>query len=369
MSAGRVGGASPHEEPESAPATPRHSTVRRTTLARSGTSPAPVEHGNNGRVSSQSSAPSLEVPSPDGGKTGGEPSNLNALNSFGFLATHMPGDLAGADGDDGESATGTGDAVGSAGGSGQEETDETENQSQASGLVRTRMAGAERVGPLITKADQPTESANDGYIPGSDGRSVFVPARAGMPFRQAGSDAWTAWADVHRRNIVGTQGVAALAQAFEQIGQSRAFAVGETLTRKGIAISFGEPSDFTGVRASAIAYFDFSKRTKPPGPPKTEPTIKFNPQFVNERPEVLAAALVHEGTHFRQFLDGTLLNPTRSNVDIECDAWWNEAAFWDEMRGKVWPIDTALERESEFAYRTALQGEARLRELLTALER
>ena len=198
--------------------------------------------------------------------------------------------------------------------------------------------------------------------------SVFTPSRLGLALNVKRADVWTEWADVHLRNITGTRGVDALAAAFELVATSRAAALADDLLRKGIPIAFGDPSVFTGETANVVATFDFSSdESLAEGAPATMPAITFNPAFLGEDPRVLAAALVHEATHFQQFLDGSLLEPDVSHVDLELEAWWNEAAFWDETRASTWPANTFLEEQAELAYRTALRGEAALRDLVTAI--
>ena len=179
---------------------------------------------------------------------------------------------------------------------------------------------------------------------------------------------WSQWPDLNEQKILGDAGTAQLTAAFDVVAHSRASTITDDLYRKGIAIAFGDPSEFSGETHQAIAVLQVAKDTTPPGRPATPPVIKFNPRFLNEPPLVLASALVHEGTHLQQYLDGTLLNPDLSTVQVEFAAWWNEAAFWDEVRSSAWPFDTVLELEEEFAYRAALHGEATLRDVLTALQ-
>jgi hypothetical protein len=201
-----------------------------------------------------------------------------------------------------------------------------------------------------------------------ENRSVFTPSRLGLALNVKHADVWTGWMDAQMRNITGTRGAEALTAAFEFVATSRASALTGDLVRKGIPIAFGEASDFTGDEANTIATFNFSSgESLGEEPPMQLPTITFNPAFLGEDPRVLAAALVHEATHFQQFLDGSLLDPATSHVDLELEAWWNEAAFWDEARASTWPANTFLEEQAELAYRTALRGEAALRDLVTAI--
>ncbi len=197
----------------------------------------------------------------------------------------------------------------------------------------------------------------------ADNRSVFVPSRLGLALRRRAADVWTTWPDVHQRRIVGTEGVALLTQAFDLVGRTRASGITDDLTRKGIRIGFGTAKEFSG----AIAHFRYSTTSGPPGAPERLPEILFSPLLLRESPQALAAALVHEGTHFQQFLDGTLLSPEQVAHEAEVAARWNEAVVWDEIRADCWPIDTPLEREQEFGYRTVLRGESALRDLLRSL--
>jgi len=95
--------------------------------------------------------------------------------------------------------------------------------------------------------------------------------------------------------------------------------------------------------------------------------MSFNPRFLTEAPEVLAAVLAHEGTHFQQYLDGRVFNPSLGTVDIEFDAFWNEAVFWGRIRDTLAPFDTPLEQEIEGVYQLAQQGEGTLRDRIAAV--
>ena len=195
-----------------------------------------------------------------------------------------------------------------------------------------------------------------------------MPSKIGLPVKSFSGNAWPDWPDVNQRNIQGTNGVASLTEALALVGQSRLRGVADALVRKGVAIAFGEPEEFLGRQAGALATFRFSRQRTADGRPAEPPTILFNPQLLKEHPVVLAATLAHEGTHFQQYLDGELLDPGRPSSETEFDAWWNEAVFWDEVRSDAGPLNTPLEREAEFSYRTALGGEAALRNLLAAME-
>ena len=236
---------------------------------------------------------------------------------------------------------------------------------RATPSVQTAIKARQGAGGSLGIHDRPLRTVP---LSDSDSRSVFVPSRLGLPLHLKGAEVWSGWPDVNRANITGTAGTEVLEAAFQLVARSRAYAIARDLYRKGIPILFGAPSDFTGKMDNAIAFFHSSPDEAPAsGAPETLPEIRFNPLFADENPKVLAAALVHEATHFQQFLDGSLSKPSRSNVDLEFQAWWNEAAFWDEARAEVWPINTFLEGQAELAYRTALRGEAALRDLLAAL--
>ena len=84
----------------------------------------------------------------------------------------------------------------------------------------------------------------------------------------------------------------------------------------------------------------------------------------------MAATLVHEGTHFQQYLDGTLIWYAAGGitvVDVEFTAWWNQAVDWQGVRPSFSPDDTVVEVTNEAAYQAALQGEGALRNLIASL--
>ena len=225
----------------------------------------------------------------------------------------------------------------------------------SSGEVHAGAAGAAAV-----SADMP--------VPVEKGESVFVASKRGLPISTKHEDVWTGWADVNARNIGGTQGTEALGAAFDLAMDSRARGLLDDLSRKGIEVAFGQPDEFSGEHAGEIATFDFSPDEHPgAGAPARMPRIRFNPVFLGEEPKVLAAALVHEATHFQQFLDGSLFQAQVDPIEVEMAAWSNEAAFWDEIRGGAPRRQSVLENQAEFAYRTALRGEAAMRDLLEAL--
>ena len=230
---------------------------------------------------------------------------------------------------------------------------------------------AGRTSPGISAAaatDAPRDLSGSRPAAAEEGRSVFVVSRRGLPIQSRGQDVWSGWQDQNHLNIGGTEGQAALQSAFKLAAGSRAAGIVGDLVRKGIEIAFGSAEDFSGEHAEEIATFDFSQETAPgAGAPETLPRIRFNPLFLHEDPAVLASALVHEATHFQQFLDGRLCGASPDQVDLEFAAWSNEAAFWDEIRSQRGPAKTFLELQEEFAYRTTLRGEAALRDLLEAL--
>ena len=192
----------------------------------------------------------------------------------------------------------------------------------------------------------------------------------GLILRARGTDQWTGWPDTNTRNITGTQGVELLGAAFDLVANSLASSVTNDLFRKGLSIAFGSPADFAGPLASAIAYFSFAGIVTMPATPDPLPFILFNPKFITEDPKVLAAVLVHEGTHFQQFLDGTTVDYLLRNktvVDVEFTAWWNGAAFWQTVRGNFLPPATTVAFTNEAGYQAALQGEGALRDLITSL--
>lgn len=181
-------------------------------------------------------------------------------------------------------------------------------------------------------------------------------------------DLWTSWPDSDLINISGTGGPKLLA-AFELIQDSIASSITDDLFAKGLSITFGAAATFDtgGDCAGAIACFGQINAQTPPNTPVPMPEILFNPDYIGEDAGLLAVVLVHEGTHFQQFLDGSLFDNTNSTVDIEFTAFWNEAVYWDKVRTPFLPIDTALEQELETAYQTALQGEAALRAFIDAI--
>ena len=173
-------------------------------------------------------------------------------------------------------------------------------------------------------------------------------------------DIWTQWPDVNIMNITGTEGTAVLTSAFNLVAGSGANSITNDLFRKGIPISFIDISTFQSLCGDAIACFGGASGS-PPYAPSTPPSMIFNPTYLNETSEALAAVMVHEGTHFQEYLDGRSFNPLYGDVDIEFDSFWNGAVFWGEIRGGVL-ITTALENDVEGLYQLAQQGEGALRD-------
>lgn len=209
-------------------------------------------------------------------------------------------------------------------------------------------------------------SSGGGSSGGSSGGGEVT--NRSFTFIERDDDLWTSWPDADLINISGTGGPKLLA-AFELIQDSIASSITDDLFAKGLSITFGPAATFDtgGDCAGAIACFGEINGQTPPNTPAPMPEILFNPDFIGEDAGLLAAVLVHEGTHFQQFLDGAIFDNTNSVVDIEFTAFWNEAVYWDKVRTPFLPIDTALEQELETAYQTALQGEAALRAFIDAL--
>lgn len=247
---------------------------------------------------------------------------------------------------------------------------ETGSVPAPSGAPRASAPARALPGALVSGVEPPAADAVMRIAPaGEEAVSVFVPSIIGLPFHQKTEDVWTAWPDENVKNITGSQGVDELEAAFALVADSRAAGLMEDLVRKGIPISFGTTAQFTGELSNVIAFFHSEPEASvAAGVPVTKPSITFNPLFLHEDPKVLAAALTHEATHFQQFLDGSAWDGSRAAEDLEFQAWSNEAAFWEQVRAEVWPINTFLEQQSELAYRTALRGEGALRDLIAALE-
>ena len=187
-------------------------------------------------------------------------------------------------------------------------------------------------------------------------------------YRPRGPDVWTHWPDANQRRIGGLRGVMRLTRALQTLEQSGAKGILEDLERKGIAVSFGDPAEFRQAGEHAAALLLYAATDRPPFSPKDVPAIKINPKYADEDARVLAAVLVHEGTHFQQYLDGTVISPAASTRDAEADAWVNGAAFWQETRNaEGLPRWSDLARQEELSFQVARQGEGPLRDLLAAL--
>ncbi len=157
-------------------------------------------------------------------------------------------------------------------------------------------------------------------------------------------DMFTDWSNPSI-NITGV-GAAILLQTFNLVDASSAHAITDDLEAKGILISFSSAEFLPGqICDGAIACF-IHPTDPAPGPlgtPQSLPYVIFDVSYMSEAPEILAAILVHEGTHFQEFLDGDLFNPSLTVVDMEFLAFWNESAYWDTVRPSILPIDTPLE--------------------------
>ena len=222
-----------------------------------------------------------------------------------------------------------------------------------------------------------SSGGGSGGSSGSDGGSGTVsPSGVGLhplAFIPRGPDLWTDWPTVNQRNIVGTsEEVARLSAIFDVVASSSTSVITDDLTRRGIELSFGDPTLFVdqGLCGGAIACFVSSTQFRPPTAPGFEPAILFNPAYASEQVGVLAGVLVHEGTHFEQYLDGTLLRHADgelSVVDVEFTAWWNAAAYWAGVRNQFLPADTVVEQTMETGWQKAQEGEAALRDLIASL--
>ena len=87
---------------------------------------------------------------------------------------------------------------------------------------------------------------------------------------------------------------------------------------------------------------------------------------MGEDSALLANVLLHEGTHFGQFLDGLMQQsldspPTATGTDIEFRSFWNQSFQWEQVREDFAPFDTPLEQSNETWYQDAIRGEANLR--------
>ena len=150
---------------------------------------------------------------------------------------------------------------------------------------------------------------------------------------------------------------------------SGASAITDDLTKKGIAISFDATFFTSGAPCENAYACHSSPLLPPPNEPSEKPFIVLNPILLSEDPSAVAAVLVHEGTHFQQFLDGSIHNEAAGNltiVDIEFRAFWNAAVYWGSVRSGLAPFNTQLTADLESLYNLALQGEAALRNEIAA---
>ncbi len=204
---------------------------------------------------------------------------------------------------------------------------------------------------------------------GPDGGGAFPPGGT-FTYIDRGPDQWFGWPDVASPgpNITGTVGVDSLAQAWDFVANSNAHFVTDDLARKAIEISFGPAEDFlpNPNGSVAIAFLGYYPSQTPPAEPYLLPFIEFNPDYANEDPATLAAVLVHEGTHFRQYLDGSLLDDNLTVVDIEFVAWWNAAVYWQGVQTPALS-ETRLGGIQDVGLSWALQGESYLRDQLAVL--
>lgn len=189
-----------------------------------------------------------------------------------------------------------------------------------------------------------------------------------LHYRHRGPDVWTHWPDATQRHVVGERGTLRLTRAMEVLAKSGANAIADDLVRKGVVVSFGDESEFANAGEHATALLVYSTDDRPPFRPRQVPVIKLNPRHAGEDPRILAAVLVHEGTHFQQYVDGTVFDPSHSTRDAEADAWVNGATFWQEIRtSEGLPWTSELARQEELSYQVARQGEGPLRDLIVAL--
>jgi len=215
--------------------------------------------------------------------------------------------------------------------------------------------------------DQPTPGG--GFVlPPLDPAQIHAPST--FTYIARATDLWAAWPDVNQKNITGSLGTALLGAAFDLVAASGASAVTNDLFRKGISIafdgSFFGPNTLCG---NAYACHVFYTGFQPPAAPGLVPQIAFNPVYSAEDAEAIAAVLVHEGTHFQQYLDGTTfhrLGGTITTIDTEFTAFWNAAVYWGEIRSTQIPVTSFLEDDLENLYQLAQQGEAQLRNEIAA---
>ncbi len=200
-----------------------------------------------------------------------------------------------------------------------------------------------------------------------------------LAFLPRGADVYTDWSDVNALNLQGTAAeIAKLQQMFDLMAASDLSPLADDLTRKGIPIFVGPAAGFTGDAASTIARFTFAPEnldgdnifTNPPDTPDPIVFIEFNPSFFGETAEVLVSTLMHEATHFGQYLDGTIVNFIAGVVDlidVEFKAFWNESFYWGQVRESFLPFDTELEESNEAYYQQAVLGEANLKAFIASI--
>ncbi len=217
-----------------------------------------------------------------------------------------------------------------------------------------------------------------GGTSGGSGSGLTVPG-IGSPteelgFLPRGTDIYSNWPDVNMRNILGSGAdLAKLEAAFDLVAASELSPLTDDLTRKGIPISVGDAADFTGDEAATIARFIFAPDgdfTNPPDTPDPMVLIEFNPSYMTEDAELLASVLIHEATHFGQYLDGNIINYISglvSVVDIEFQAIWNQSFHWESIRDAYDPFTTPLAQSNEAYYQHAIRGEADLKAFIASV--
>ena len=233
----------------------------------------------------------------------------------------------------------------------------TENSGHAASLLLIEGPAGLNASP----AAQPAVSS----AAGSDGRTRRVGSLRRLEFRGRGADVWKRWPDANMRSIVGTDGVDALNRAFDLLEDSDAHSIADDLFRKGITITFGDSSEFSGGHSHAAEFV--YPATHPPEKPVPPPAIHLNPQFLHEDPRVLAALLAHEGTHLQQYLEGRLRQGAGEEAILEAQAWLNGGVVWQQVRRSALSIQTPLVRDLEVGYQVARQGEGLLRDFVAAL--
>ncbi len=201
---------------------------------------------------------------------------------------------------------------------------------------------------------------------------IGLPAAPAFPtFINRGADTYTSWPDV---NLVNTSGTAAeraiLNAAFNFMDDSVVTSsIADDLRAKGISISVGAASIFAGggdcVGSYACFYFAPNDTyTFAPNTPNPVPYIIFNPDYMDEDPQLLSVILAHEGTHFQEYLDGKIQQYRVGQlnvVDIEFLAFWNASVYWDSIRSGFSSSTSALTQDFDYLHSLASQSEAALR--------